>query len=63
MHVMTVAKSLADTLEADPVAARQVKEYVSENQLIELLELSDAALAAYLRRDKSDKDLMDLLEL
>ncbi len=40
-HPMTLAAEIARLIESDPVAAAQVKEYLSEDRLREILGLSD----------------------
>jgi flagellar biosynthesis/type III secretory pathway protein FliH len=41
-HPMTEAKKIADAIRNDPVAASQVKEFISHETLIELLGLGEA---------------------
>lgn len=39
MHVIEMAKHIADILDGDPVMARQVKEHISPARLLEILEI------------------------
>ena len=48
--VLLAAKAYAGVLNSDPVMARQLREHIRPERLIELLELSDEDLIDILRR-------------
>lgn len=50
-HPFQVAKEIADLIKNDPVAARQVKDYMSKDELLNALELYP-----------TDEELLDRLE-
>lgn len=55
-YTPTTARELASALDSDPIAASQIKEYLSKERLIELLGLepilSDQALIDLIRKRK-----------
>lgn len=54
MHPMTKAQILAGELDSDPIAAAQIKEHLSVERIVELLNLTpDEVWSAFRARDEA----------
>ena len=52
MHPMLVSKELARSLRDDPVATSQLKEQMSVDELMEMLNIPDGDLAEYINKHR-----------
>lgn len=54
MHPMLVSKELAKLLRDDPVATSQLKEQMSVDELMEMLDIPDGDLAEYINKHRRE---------
>jgi hypothetical protein len=54
MHPISASRQLANLLDMDPVAARQVKEHLSPERILQLLDLPLEDIETYVRENSPD---------